>query len=159
MNIKRIGGAVLAGFFVFILIGCQPNNDIAVTTELNTAAVNRLVNEAWNKGNLEVIDEILSPDYILHISSPGAKDRDGYHQAVRLYREAFPDFLFTIDDKIAEGDKVVIRATMSGTHEGKFMGIEPTGQKLTMSVISIRRFVNGKIFEEWVEMNRSGLIQ
>lgn len=154
---KIIGWVILAGFAALFSIGCQPNNNIEGTIELNTDSVHRLINETWNKGHMEVIDEILSPDYILHISSPGEKDRDGYHQAVRLYREAFPDFLFTIDDTIAEGDKVVIRATMTGTHEGNFMGIEPTGQKLTMSVISIRHFSNGKIIEEWVEMDRSGL--
>ena len=130
-----------------------------MSVEENKAAVRRLIDEAWNKGNLDVIDDVLSPEYVLHISAPGAKDRAGYHEAVRMYRSAFPDFQFTIEDMIAEGDKVVVRATMGGTQEGALMGMAPTGKKLTHTAIAIRRFQGGKVVEEWVETDMMGLMQ
>ena len=130
-----------------------------MSTEENKALVRRLIEEAWNKGNLAVIDELLSPDYVLHIAAPGTPDREGYKQAVNMYRTAFPDFHFTIEDMVAEGEKVAIRATMRGTQQGELMGFAPTGKELTQTAIAIRRFEGGKIVEEWVETNMLGLMQ
>ena len=129
------------------------------STETNNDIVRELIDEAWNKGNFSVIDELLSPNYILHIDAPGAKNREGYKQAVAMYRSAFPDFHFTIEDMISDGDKVAIRATMVGTQKGEIMGFAPTGKKLTTTAISIRRFENGKIVEEWVETNMLGFMK
>ena len=128
-------------------------------SEESKALVRRLIEEAWNKGNLAVVDELLSPDYVLHIDAPGASDREGYKQAVIMHRTAFSDFYFTIEDMIAEGDKVVLRATLRGTHTGDFMGIGPTGKPVTYTAISIRRLEAGRIVEEWVETDMLGLMQ
>ena len=125
----------------------------------NKAIVRRLIEEAWNEGKIDVVDELLSSDYLLHIDAPGATDREGYKQVISMYRNAFPDFHFVTEDIIAEGDKVVIRVTMTGTQEGEVMGFPPTGKKLTMTAISIRRLENGKIVEEWVETNMFGFLQ
>ncbi|MFQ5341317.1 MAG: ester cyclase [Anaerolineae bacterium] len=130
-----------------------------MSTEENKTLVRRLIEEAWNKGNLDVIDELLSPDYVLHIDAPGVPGREGYKQAVNMHRTAFSDFHFTIEDMIAEGDKVVLRATLRGKHTGEFLGIGPTGKQATYTAISIRRIEAGRIAEEWVETDMLGLMQ
>ncbi len=130
-----------------------------MSTEDNKALVHRLIEEAWNEGSLAIIDELLSPDYVLHIDAPGVPDREGYKQAVIMHRTAFSDFHFTIEDMIAAGDKVVLRATLRGTHTGDFMGIGPTGKPVTLTAISIRRLEAGRIAEEWVETDMLGLMQ
>ena len=130
-----------------------------MSTQANKAIVRRLIEEAWNQGNLDVIDELVSPHYVLHIDAPGPGGREGYKQDVVIHRSAFPDLQFTIDDMVAEGDKVVLRATLRGTHQGEYIGIPPTGKAITLTAISIRRIANGQIAEEWVELNMLGLMQ
>ena len=130
-----------------------------MSTEENKALVRRLIEEAWNEGNLATIDEILSPDYVLHIDAPGPPGREGYKQDVTMHRTAFPDLRFTIEDMVAEGDKVVLRATLRGTHKGEYIGIAPTGKQITLTAISIRRIEGGQIAEEWVELDMLGLMQ
>ncbi len=126
----------------------------------NKALVRRLIEEAWNEGKLAVIDELLSPDYVLHIPFPGAaSDREGYKQAVAMHHTAFAGFRLMIEDTVAEGDKVVIRWTIRGTHKGEYMGIAPTGKPVTYTGISIRRIEGGKIVEEWLELDMLGLMQ
>lgn len=128
-------------------------------SEENKALVRRVIEEAWNKGNLAVIDELLSPDYAVEVASPGSPGREGYRQAVTMFRAAFPDLRFSIADMVAEGDKVVVRATIRGTHKGEYLGIGPTGKQVTLTAISIRRLQGGKIVEEWVEADMMGLMQ
>lgn len=159
MKGKKIVLFVFAVFLMLPSFHCQRKGNNSMSTEENKAVVRRLIEEAWNKGNLAVVDEILSSNYVLHIDAPGAKDREGYKQAISMYRAAFPDFRFTLEDMIANGDKVVIRTAMSGTQKGEIMGMAPTGKKLTMTAISIRRFEGGKIVEEWVETNMLGFMQ
>ncbi|MFQ5864509.1 MAG: ester cyclase [bacterium] len=160
MNAKKTFLALFAGLVMIASLYCQKREAVSMSTEENKAAVRRLIDEAWNKGNLAAIDEILDPDYVLHIAAPGARsDREGYKQAVSMYRTAFPDFHFTIEDMVAEDDKVVIRCTMGGIHKGEFMGNAPTGKELTQTAIAIRRFEGGKIVEEWVESDMLGLMQ
>lgn len=159
MKAMKIVLLVVAVFMLLASLYCQKKEDVSMSTEKNKALVRRLIEEAWNQGNIAVIDELLSPDYRLHIDAPGATNREGYKQAVSMYRAAFPDFRFVIEDMIAEGEKVVIRATMSGTQEGEFMGNAPTGKKLTMTAISIRHLKEGKIDEEWVETNMLSFLQ
>jgi len=159
MNSKKIVLLVFAVLIPLVSFHCQRKENNSMSIEENRAVVRRLIDEAWNKGHLGVIDEILSPNYVLHIDAPGAKDREGYKQAISMYHDAFPDFNFTIEDMIVNGDRVVIRATMSGTHKGELFGIASTGKKLTMTAISIRRMKDGKIAEEWVETNMLGFLQ
>jgi steroid delta-isomerase-like uncharacterized protein len=159
MNVKKIVLVAFAGFVMLTSVQCQMKEAVQTSTEQNKALVRRLVEQVWNKGNLAVIDEILSPDYVLHISAPGSPDRDGYKQAVSMYHKAFADFSLTIEDMIAEADKVVIRCTLRGTHKGQYMGVAPTGKQVSLSVISIRRIEDGKIVEEWVELDMLGLMQ
>ena len=115
--------------------------------EENKAKQCRVWEEVFNKGNLEIIPELLAPNYVSHES--GAKGPEGFKQALTMVRTAFPDFHCTIDDMLAEGYKVVTRYTMTGTHKGEYMGIAPTGKKVTSTGIVITRWAGGKEVEAW----------
>lgn len=159
MHTKKVLLFIFSALLLFAFFGCQKKEGTSMPTEQNKESVRRLIDEAWNKGNLAIIDELLSPNYRLHIDAPGANDREGYKDAIRTYRTAMPDFHFTIDDLFAEGNKVVLRCTMTGTQQNELMGFPPTGKKLSMTAISIRHFENGKIAEEWVETNMLSVLQ
>ena len=122
-----------------------------MSTEGNKAILRRGYEEIHNKGNLAAIDELVASDYVEH--SPGAPGLppglEGVKQTFTMFRTAFPDFHVTVEDMVAEGDKVVARLTMSGTHKGEFAGIGPTGKQITVAVIDIMRFVGGKAVEHW----------
>jgi len=123
-------------------------------SEENKALIRRLIKEV-EKGNLDVIedviDEVLAPDFADHDLRPDQEpDRDGYKRGLSEDRAAFSNFDITIEDQIAEGDKVVTRLTWRGTHDqGRFMGMEPTDKKVEVTTIFIHRIVGGKVKEEW----------
>ena len=117
----------------------------------------RFFEEVWNKGDFAVADDLVAPDYIDHDSSNSSAGPEGVRQEVSLYRNAFPDLLFTIEDIIAEGDKVVTRLTASGTHKRDLPGIPATGRRVTMPGITITRYENGKAAEAWVKFDFLGL--
>jgi steroid delta-isomerase-like uncharacterized protein len=116
----------------------------------NKALLRRFYEELWTKGNLEVIPELVAEDFVDHHPLPGAPPgREGLAALVTMWRTAFPDMRETCEDLIAEGDKVVGRFTMRGTHSGEFMGVSPTGRSVTMSGIDTVRVAGGKIAEFW----------
>ncbi len=119
-------------------------------SEENKALVRRLIKEV-EKGNLDVIDEVLAPDFVDHDLLPDQEpDREGYKRGLSEDRTAFSNFDITIEDQIAEGDKVVTRFTWRGTHDqGKVMGMAPTGKKVEVTAIFIHRIAGGKVKEEW----------
>lgn len=130
-----------------------------MSVEENKALVRRLV-EAINKRKWGVIDEVMVPGYVDHYALPGQKPgREGYKEAFISTTNAFPDFLFTIEDMIAEGDKVVARLTFSGTHKGEFASIAPTNKRVTYTHIRILRIVRGKIVEDWGFSDRLSSLQ
>ena len=114
-----------------------------MSLEENKAIVRRFV-EAYNKRDLDLFDDLLAPDYFDHTSKVGV---EGLKQLMNMAFKAFPDFHETIEDIIAEGDKVWARITFTGTHRGEFMGIAPTGKKITTEMVDIFRIVNGKLVE------------
>ena len=114
-----------------------------MTLEENKAIVRRFI-EAYNKRNLDLFDDLLAPDYYDHTSKVGV---EGLKQLMNIAFKAFPDFHETIEDIIAEGDKVWARITFTGTHTGEFMGIAPTGKKITTEMVDIFRIVKGKLVE------------
>ena len=132
-----------------------------MSAEQNKALVRRAFEEAWNKGNLAVEDEVVAEDFVHH----GPTHREGLHgreeekQSVAAIHSAFPDIYTTIEDQIAEGDKVVTRWTARGTHKGGFMGIAPTDKEVTVTGITINRIIEGKIMEEWVSWDTFGVLQ
>ena len=119
-------------------------------SEENKAVVRRLIKEV-EKGNLDVVDEVLAPDFVDHDLLPDqVPDREGYKRGLSEDRAALSTFDITIEDQIAEGDKVVTRFTWRGTHDqGKIMGMAPTGKKVEVTSIFIHRIAGGKVKEEW----------
>ena len=131
-----------------------------MTVEENKAIVRRVFEEVWNTGNLALIDELYAADYVRHNAPPdrpGGPAGEKQHRA--LFRAAFPDLHITADDMVAEGDRVAVRYTWRGTHQGAELGIAPTGKQVTMSGIAIHRIVAGKIAELWVVGDELGLMQ
>jgi steroid delta-isomerase-like uncharacterized protein len=113
-----------------------------------------------NRRNPEALAEIVATDYVSHTASAGrGSGLEGVTQIRHSMQAAFPDFTWTIEDMIAEGDTVVARATMLGTHLGEFMGIAPTGKHVAMTGIHIYRIADGKLIEGWLIRDNLGLMQ
>src|SRR5919202_553510 len=116
----------------------------------NKALLRRFYSELWGQGDLGAIPELVSEDFVDHHPLRGAPPgREGLAALVTTWRTAFPDMRETVEDLIAEGEKVVGRFTMRGTHSGEFMGVPATGRSVTMSGIDIVRVEGGKIVEFW----------
>jgi len=130
-----------------------------MSVEENKALSSRFA-EAWDKKDMAVMDELLATNFVHRPGPPGAApDREGFKQFTSMLYTAFPDIRFTVEDVVAEGDKVATRATCRGTHKGEYMGIPPTGKQVTWTMIFIRRFEGGKIAEQWTEADMLGLMQ
>ena len=127
----------------------------------NKAVMRRIYEEFWNQGNFDAMDEIVSPDYVLHVPTPpGAPSgRKGLQWVIQMYRAAFPDIHVQIEDQLAEGDKVMTRITIQGTHQGQFMQIPPTNKEVLFTAIVVTRFKDGRNVEGWGELDRFGLMQ
>ncbi len=103
--------------------------------------------------------ELVAPNYVNHSLPPGVPPGvEGLTLLFAMFRAGFPDIQFPIEDLIAEGDKVVARYTVRGTHRGDFQGIPPTGKEVAFSSIEIDRMVDGKVQEHWFEMDLLGLM-
>src|ERR671910_2551378 len=122
-----------------------------MSAEENKVVVRRLIEEVYNRGNLDIADELLAPDYVDHTWPPGKyAAREGLKRSVAKQRAAFSDLHNNIEEQIAEGDKVVTWVISSGTHDReRFLGLAPTGERMTMKHIFISRVVEGKIVEVW----------
>lgn len=128
-------------------------------TAQNKAIVMRSEVELWSRGNLAVADQLYSPDFVGHfVVGPEWKGVEGIKREVRGHRLSFPDWKKTVDDIIAEGDRVVIRFHSTGTHRGTFAGIAPTGRKVAIREIAIYRLAHGKIVEQWGMPDLHGLL-
>ena len=115
----------------------------------NREAVRRTVEEAINKGELDVIDEVMDAGYVYHVPDNEVVGPDGFKLYVSMMRAALPDLKMTIEDMVAEGNTVASRFTIRGTHHGHFMGVAPTGKKVEISEAVFIRFKNGKEMEAW----------
>jgi steroid delta-isomerase-like uncharacterized protein len=132
----------------------------AVSAEDNKALVRRFVDEVQSGGNVALIDEICSPEFVNHSAPPGIPaDREGVKIVTAIFRGAFPDSYFTVEDMMAEGDKVATRKTFHGTHEGDFMGMPPSGRVVSMGLIDIVRISDGRVVEHWSMGDSLGLMQ
>lgn len=127
----------------------------------NKAIVLRLIKEVLSDGNMAVVDEIIDPNFGLHL--PGSQEplrgTEGLKRAAEGFRSGFPDRRMLVEDIICEGDKVAVRVTQQGTHQGIFQGINPTGKQVNVTAIAIFRVADGKIAEEWLSSDRLGLLQ
>ena len=131
-------------------------------SEQNKALARRALEEIWNQGKLTVINELTAPNATFHDPNvPGGKftGPEGLKQFVQIYRGAFPDVRLTINDQIAEGDKVVTRWTATGTHKGQLMAIAPTNKYATVTGVDIDRYQDGKVVEAWASYDMFGLLQ
>jgi steroid delta-isomerase-like uncharacterized protein len=124
-------------------------------------AIARAVYEAWETGDLDRLDDLIAPDAVDHdpYNPHGSEGLEGFKKTITMYREAFPDTQFAIEDQIAEGDRVVTRWTATGTHEGELMGAAPTGKKASVTGIGIDRIEDGKIAEVWVSWDTLGMMR
>ena len=129
-----------------------------MSVEENKALVRRWI-EAINKKNVAVFDEIFTANYVAH--TPGAEENDpeSIKQLMTGLFTAFPDLHLTVEDFIAEGDKVVHRLTVQGTHKGDLMGIPPTGKQFTIMLINITRNAKNKFAESWTIADLLGMMQ
>jgi steroid delta-isomerase-like uncharacterized protein len=125
------------------------------------ALARRSFDEIWNTGNLDVADELFSPDYVNHdpTSPEVPPGPEGVKQLARMYRRAFPDLRFIIDEMLATGDKVITRWTGQGTHRGALRGLPPTGRQARVTGISIHRIAGGRIVETWLNWDTLGLME
>jgi steroid delta-isomerase-like uncharacterized protein len=131
-----------------------------MTVEENKAIFRRYVEEVGNEGNLELVDEIFDR-YASHQPEGHVEERgpEDVKRFMGEFHAAFPDFHTTIEDQIAEGDKVVTRWTARGTHQGDFRGIPATGNQITVTGIGIFRFSDGKVVESWDNFDQLGMMR
>ena len=132
-----------------------------MSTEQNKSIVRRWVEEGWNKGNTALIDQLYTINFVQHEPAPpvpvnSAADLKRY---MGMFCTALPDLHFTIEDLVAEGDRVVWRFTSCGTQRGEMMGIPPTGKSTTVTGIAIFRLENSRIAECWVNFDTLGMLQ
>jgi predicted ester cyclase len=133
---------------------------LAMSIEENKAVVQRFFKELLSTDNFSVTDEILAPDFRFYFAgSPDPMDLQSYKEFLVMRRAAFPDRHFTVEEMVAEGDKVSARFTMRGTHEGEMRGIAPTGKTVTMTGIDIIRLREGKMVEDRVEVDQLGMMR
>lgn len=130
-----------------------------MSVEGNKAVVCHFVEEAQCRGNLGVLDEISASDYVDHSGLAPSPGLEGTRQFFTALWAALPDLTATIHDQVAEGDKVVTRKTLTGTHKGVFMGAPATGRRISIGVIDIFRLADEKIVEHWAAIDRLELMQ
>lgn len=123
--------------------------------------VRRSNDEIWGEGNLDAIDGYVAEDYVEHntASPEPIRGPEGYRRNVERVRTAFPDLEVTTGHLVAEGDTVVTRYTLTGTHEGPLMGVEPTGNRVEVSGISIGEFEDGELVEGWSNVDVFGMLR
>lgn len=130
-----------------------------MTNNANKENLSNLIEQVWNKGELDIVDELVAPQYTVH-HDPGdpwegqTLDREGYKQRVLYSRNAFPDLCFYIKEFVAANDRVVISWILTGTHWGDLADMPATGKKISMSGLTIYYFSEGKISGHWQVIDR-----
>ena len=120
-----------------------------MSMEENKAKFHRTYEEMFNKGNLAIADDLIAPDFLNHEVPPGRNNRgpESMRGVVTMLRAAFPDLYFTVEELVAEGDTIMGRVTMHGTHQGLFEGMPPTGRSFQQDQMHLVRFRDGKAIE------------
>ena len=126
----------------------------------NKALIRRLYAEVFHKGNLALVDELFAPSFVRHAPpSPDLSGPTAVKELCATIRAAFPSLHYTLEDMVAEDDKVALRWSVVGAHQGKFLGIAPTGKSVTMSGTVTFLIQEGKVAEEWSHWDALGLLQ
>jgi len=132
-------------------------------SEENKEKVRRFLEEAFGQGKTEVVDELLHSDFVCYDPNSEAgeiRGADTVKGEIEYFHSAVPDLSWRVEDQVAEGDKVVSRYTVSGTHQGEFFGVPGTGKRIEMTGIQIDRFdESGKLVEEWPEYDLLGVMK
>jgi steroid delta-isomerase-like uncharacterized protein len=129
-------------------------------TAQNLATIDRWFAEGINQGNLDSLGDLFTRDVTAHEPFGEFHGIDeGPKRSVEALRSAFPDFHITVEERVADGDRVAVRWSATGTHDGDFMGIPPTGKKISLNAIYIYRFENARIAEVWASPDALGLLQ
>jgi steroid delta-isomerase-like uncharacterized protein len=131
-----------------------------VSLDDNKAIIRAYVETVWNQHQLDRADEFMAPDFLDHASLPGqAPGLQGATNKWAMYQTGLPDLRVTINDLVAEGDKVGVRRTYQGTHGGELLGVPPIGRHMQIGGISIFRLAGGKIAESWEQVNLLAMMQ
>jgi steroid delta-isomerase-like uncharacterized protein len=165
---KKVRMIIPLVFLLCLIFGCQDKEAMAEleamkakveTEEQNKEVVKRYWNGKWNERRPEILDELQTPDVVYHGYPYKMNGIEEYKQVYSVFASAFHDTQLTIEELIAEGDKVMTRVTTSGIHKGELMGIPPTGKTVKWSQFTVFRLIEGKIAEEWEILNELGLMQ
>lgn len=138
----------------------QWRGKIVAISDTNAQTARRYPEEIATKQSLDVIDELLTENYVEH--GPFGQEtvgRDADKEKMRAFLDAFSDFEATVEDVVSEGDTVALRVTLRGTHDGEFMGIAPTGKSIEIQNMVFTRIEDGKIAERWVQPDTLALMQ
>jgi steroid delta-isomerase-like uncharacterized protein len=130
-----------------------------VSLDENKALVRRFVDEIFVQGRAETIDELLADDFVAHTWPSTGHPKDDLKNAAERAHGALTNPRFTIDDMIAEGDRVAVRLTTGATQTGSFMGMPPSGKSYEISEIHIFRLRNGKVIEHWHQFDQMGMMK
>jgi steroid delta-isomerase-like uncharacterized protein len=129
--------------------------------EESNKAIMRQFWAVWEEGNVDLLDELLAPEYINHtLAAPDLPPGpEGVKEVVSMFHSAMPDLKVVVEDMIAEGDKVATRYALEGTHEGELFGVAPTGKQLSIKSITVERVSEGKIREHWRVTDEMGMMR
>lgn len=130
-------------------------------SEQNKAIARRMIEEVWNKHNIGLADQLVASNYVGHDpATPGdIRGIEGFKKFFHTYSSAFPDQRFTIEDLIAEGDRVVTRWTVEATHRGELQGIQPTQKRVRVTGVIVSRIEQGRVVEDYINWDALGLMQ
>ena len=126
-------------------------------SEQNKALARRWFEDLFSRGDLDAAKEIISADFVDHLTHEDERGLEELKYYVTIYRTAFPDIRDTVEEIVAEGDKVVVRWTSRGTDQGEFMGVAPTGRHVTFTGMRLFRIAENEIAESWVNIDERGL--
>ncbi len=143
------------------ITGCgdSASSDADATRKVNLEVVSRFIEEFKNNANHGIVDELMSPDFVHHLTDPRLPEgREGIKILGQVIAAGFPDVHASVQELLADGDKVIERTQTSATHTGEFNGIPPTGRQVGWTEIHIYRLENGKIAEQWSEIDLLGLL-
>jgi steroid delta-isomerase-like uncharacterized protein len=132
-----------------------------MSTEANKTVIRRFVEEIFSRGDLALVDQLVAPQYVMHSTSSPEPIRgpQGLKGLITTLRTAFPDLRLTVEDMVAEGDRVVDRFIARGTHRGELFGIPPTAKQVAWLGIAIHRLVGGQLVETWASPDNLGLLR
>ena len=131
-----------------------------MTAEENLEMFRRVMEQGFSKGNMNVLEEVMAPDFIENEAGAGeGRGLEGVKDIVRMLRTAFPDLHATIEDSFAAGDRICARVTFRGTNTGEFQGMPPTGREAVWGAIDVCRFADGRMAEHCGQIDRLGLLE